>query len=283
MGYSISKFDEGKLPSLFHAFVNAFSENAVKFKPGYDQFKRRILEKLNINSSASVLIEHDEDGVVGFILHTVDRYEGVVTAYNGGMGIIPAHRGQKLSYQFYSQLLADFRNNNINKVLLEVITTNKPAIQLYESLGFRYKRQLKCFRLTKSLKTPAQKIEIIQSKEIKAEYQDFWSYHPTFLDSSNQLIHNLKNEIVLEAHQDHSLQGYIIFQPALGRISQLVVDQNNRGKGIGGALIQKAREMSDQKELTLMNIPEEEEGSIFALQKLGFKNEVDQYEMELII
>ncbi|MFT6865506.1 MAG: ribosomal protein S18 acetylase RimI-like enzyme [Cyclobacteriaceae bacterium] len=283
MGYSTIKFEENKLPELFKAFVSAFAENTVNFKPTIEEFRRRVFEKLNVEKSISELLIHDSDGVVGFMLHSTGIYNGVRTAYNGGMGIIPSHRGNKISQPMYENLFTEFRKQEINKVALEVITTNKPAICLYESLGFRYKRQLKCFRLIDKIEPAQSKIEIKSSEVLKPDYHSFWSYQTTFLDSNNQLAHNLKNETILEGYLNGHLAGYIIFQPTIGRISQLAIHPESRGHGVGKLLILKAREKSLQKNLTVMNIPEEEESSIKALQKIGFKNEVDQYEMELII
>ncbi|MFY0599903.1 MAG: GNAT family N-acetyltransferase [Cyclobacteriaceae bacterium] len=276
-------FERGNIDRLFSAFVDAFSGNQVHFNPPFAQFEKRIFHKLHIEDHISGLILDPADRVLGFALHTAGVFEGVRTAYNGGMGVVLDQRRTGLANFLLESTLPLLQKGNINKVLLEVITSNVAAIRLYESFGFSFRRELKCFKLYDSLKHQDEKIEIIQSDSLKEAYRSFWSFPTTFLDSTDHLKYNLENEHILEAHLDGILAGYIIFQPDLGRVSQLAVADGYRNKGIGKQLLQKAQILSDSKEITIMNVPEEQESTIVALEKMGFKNEVDQYEMELII
>lgn len=277
------KFEDHKIEALYDAFILAFMDNSVRFKPSFDQFSKRIFNKLRIEGNLSGLLVNEQDIILAFSLYTIEESEGVLTAYNGGVGVVPDQRRKGLARQLMEKTLSNLQKVGVNKVLLEVVTTNKPAIHLYESFGFGYKRQLKCFKTREMLKLNSEELEIKESVNLKPVYESFWTYPTTFLDSTNQLIYNLENEKILEAYQEEKLVGYVIFQPKTGRISQISVDEYYRNQGVGGYLLAAVQSLSEEKELTIMNIPEEQEPSIIALQKIGFKNEVDQYEMELII
>lgn len=270
--------------NLYEAFNQAFSGNSVSFKLTMEQFEKRILDKIHIQNNVSGILLDDSQRIIGFALHTISNIEGIQIAYNGGTGVIPSYRGKRVAGKLLGNTLRLLKERNVNKVLLEVITTNKPAIQLYESFGFSFKRQLKCFKLIEEIKSIENKrIKIKESSELKSTYESFWSYPTTFLDSSEHLKHNIANENILEAHLNGQLVGYIIFQPLIGRVSQLAVDRSFRNQGVAKSLISYAQQLCSQNHMTIMNVPEEQESSIVAIQKMGFRNEVDQYEMELII
>lgn len=103
------------------------------------------------------------------------------------------------------------------------------------------------------------------------------------LDSIEQLYFNLKNETVLEAIIEKQVVGYVIFQHKLGRITQLAVKKTYRQKGIGTRLISEIQNLSDVKPLAVINVEENEQTILYFLKKLGFKNQINQWEMELNI
>lgn len=279
MAYQFRFFQPSDIGSLYGAFVQAFSDYYVNFQPNIDQFYHRIFHKLNTRQDLSGLAFHDEE-VVGFILHTINQYEGVTTAYNGGTGIVPGRREQKLSSRLYEMILPRLKEQGAERIVLEVINTNDPAIGFYRSMGFEPRRTFKCFKTTRSYDVPAREgLTISRSFELKKDYQALWAFTPAFLDSSDQLKHNMANEIILEALQDGKLAGYVIFQPAIGRISQWSVGSAYRGMGVGLLLLQAAQALSRKKNITLMNIPENEQETIRRVEALGFVNEVTQHEM----
>jgi ribosomal protein S18 acetylase RimI-like enzyme len=282
MAYRFKTFEEADIDGLYHAFVKAFAANSVTFSPSAAQFERRMFDKLHIAPSISSLIL-DDSTIVGFILHTVGNYENKITAYNGGTGLIPDHRGSKRSYLMYERLIPSIQATGAQRILLEVNTTNEAALRLYKTLGFNTRKTLKCFKLHDQFEDESPDVNVVAVDVFDPVYETFWAYNPTFLDSIAQLAHNLKNEIILEAKINKLSAGYIIFQPNLGRISQFAVAPQWRNQGIGRALLFGAQTRCYQKKLTIMNIPENQKETIEVLLALGFQNEVDQFEMELII
>ncbi|MEP4532176.1 MAG: GNAT family N-acetyltransferase [Cyclobacteriaceae bacterium] len=283
MKYAIRLFGESDFEDLHRAFVDAFSSNAVRFQPKPEDFKKRIFNKLNISLESSVIAVNEHNDIIGFSLFTIGYYEGVKAAYSGGVGVIHGYQGKGLAARMFEYSLPLLQEQKVNKIMLEVVTTNQRAVRLYERLGFTYKNRLKSFKSKNQVKAISGEVKIRKAENWQAEYEKFWTFAPAFLDSSGHLTHNLPNETILEATISGRLCGYVIFQPGLGRISQIAVAETYRNKGVGTALISKSQELSINKEITIMNLPEDAEASILALQKMGFRNEVDQFEMELII
>ncbi|MEQ8583981.1 MAG: GNAT family N-acetyltransferase [Marinoscillum sp.] len=283
MNYAFRDFDESQFIKLHQAFIGAFSEYFVTFQPPLEQFRNRIFNKLHLLPSLSLMAWH-KDEMVGFMLHTVNVYQGKVTAYNGGTGVIPSHQRSHIATQLYEILLGRMRDQGtITRVLLEVVEQNTKAARFYESLGFQFTRVLRCFSLQGELPKISPDIEVKKSDLLKTEYLTHLSFQPSFLDSTSQLPHNLANEIILEARIGESLAGHLVFQPQNGRISRVAVHKDFRQQGVASALIQNALMRSGDPKLTVMNIPEDEHPTIEALKAMGFHNELNQFELELII
>lgn len=276
-------FQASEIDALYAGFLKAFSDYYVDFRPSPHQFRRRIFEKLHIAPEVSGLV-WEKNEVVGFILHTTGRYQGLETAYNGGTGIIPEKRNQKLGLKLYQMLLPVLKRKGVQRILLEVITKNAQAIHFYEAIGFQYKRLLKCFKTYSAYPLYSPKdLGIREVRTLNAEYAVFREFEPLFLDHAGHLMHNLKNEVILEVISGDQLVGYLIFQPRLGRISQMGIHQEFRDHGVVNALLGHAQAVAEIKNLTFLNVPEEAADTINSLENLGFQNEVDQFEMELII
>ncbi|SNS91971.1 Acetyltransferase (GNAT) domain-containing protein [Ekhidna lutea] len=274
---NIRLISEGDFEKLFHAFKAAFTDNAVKLQPTRDEFSYRIHKKLKFNMDISA-VGFDGNEMTGFILHSSNLYQGIPTAYNGGTGVLPGFRNQKMAEKMYEFLIPKIQAKFLARILLEVVEGNQKAISLYEKIGFTFKRRFHCYKLTETFKLDSD-ILITEGKisEVNFNFNDF---EPSFIDSSEHL--KIGNEKVLLAKDQSEVIGYVIMQPHLGRISQLAVSGFHRSKGVGEALV-SAAQAAAKKPLTIMNIPDDEFGFDAFLKKCGFQNQVNQYEMELII
>ncbi len=264
---------------LYQSFQLTFSSNQVNFSSSKDEFDIRIHKKLNIDYDLSAAA-FDGDKMLGFIMHTSNIYHGVPTAYNGGTGVIPGFRNQQTGEDIYRFLIPLIREKALVRILLEVIESNPTAIRLYEKLGFTVRRRFKCYKSDKDISTK-RGIEpgIIQLHEL---HNLFFDFEPSFIDSNTQLIFNAAHEKTLIVKIDGKTAGFLVFQPDLGRISQLSISKEFRRRGIGTALVATAQELST-KRLSIMNIPDDEYGFQYFLANCSFENQVNQFEMELIL
>lgn len=263
--------------TLYQTFKSAFSDHVVKLQPTREEFEKRLHDKLIMDKSLSAA-SFDGNQMIGFILHSSNVFQGVPTAYNGGTGILPGFRNQRLAEELYTFLIPKILSKCMTRVLLEVVASNESAIKLYEKIGFHFTRTFKCYRQTKKLSTAIDcTVERATIGEVDFRYGDF---DPSFLDSEAHLAD--ASEAVLVAREGDIMLGYLIFQPHIGRISQIAVRKDARQQGIGSALLLAAQNQSE-KPLTIMNIPEDQHGMHTFLKVCGFKNEVNQFEMELIL
>ncbi|MFT6881330.1 MAG: ribosomal protein S18 acetylase RimI-like enzyme [Marinoscillum sp.] len=269
------------LTDLHIAFNSAFSDYFTAFQPTADQFEKRIHNKLNILNELSI-VALDGSYIVGFVLHTLNYYQGKLTMYNGGTGVIPSHRKQKVASLLFEESMKKALQwpDKIERVLLEVVNNNHKAISLYESVGFGFNRELQCFMLDGKVNSQNSQIIIKQSFEFKEEYRAHLIFEPSFLDSSNQVVYNLVNETILEAWWKGELTGHIIFNPNLGRISQLAVNPLYRNHGVAKRMVARAQELSINK-LSLLNVPSDEIETIIALERIGFRKGLTQFELQL--
>lgn len=271
----VSKNDFQK---LYDAFCHAFSNYKVDFNLTPEEFDVRLHQKLNIDYGLSAAT-FDGDELIGFILHTANIYEGIPTAFNGGTGVIPGFRNQRTGEELYEYLLPKIAERSIPRILLEVIDSNEQAIRLYEKIGFTFRRKFLCYKLEDPIFF-ADLDDATKEGNVGHINEDFADFEPSFVDSKNQLLKG--SETVLVVEHDNEVSGYVAFQPISGRISQIAISQSHRKQGLGETLIKGVLNRT-KKKLTVINVPEDEYGFQIFLSKCGFENQVNQFEMELII
>ena len=284
---NIRLFSKDEVPQMYHAFIESFSDYPVSFEMNLEGFQKKFIEKLNLdfNCSAGAFIEGQ---LAAFVFSTINNYEGLKTAYNGGTGVLPSFRGRGFTPAIWDFLVPRFRAQDVKRCVLEVLTSNDRAIDIYEKIGFQKVKRFKCFRLLPYRYTAGYAgqglLEFRNADKPKwSEYSAFFDYSPSFIDSQAMVDQNLDNEDIIEAYQNDQLVGYIIFQSPIGRISHLAVSPEFRNEGIGTRLIGMAYKASRNKYLTVINLPENAKSAIRFLTNLGFENQLDQYEMSLFL
>ncbi|UXX80713.1 GNAT family N-acetyltransferase [Reichenbachiella carrageenanivorans] len=270
------------LVQMHRSFVEAFSSYQVSMKISKEAFDDRMLNKLNIRFDLSPGI-FSGDKLVAFIFQSVNAYEGELTAYNGGTGVIPGYTGQGLAATMYEYIFPKLKKEGIEKCVLEVLRDNASAIRSYQKAGFEQVKLFQCLMLKDGvLKTTAnQKIRVQEVSDFMvAEYAALATIKASWLDELSQIKYHLSKETILEHRVEGRLLGYLIFQPVNGRIAHLAVRSDQRGKGIATALVTRAHILSESKTLSILNIEMKEEGVINFFMKLGFQRDLQQFEMQ---
>ncbi len=275
----------GDLPKMYRSFKSSFADYSIPFSLTYPEFEKKFVEKLNINFGLSPAA-FDNDELVAFIFTSTNYYQGLYTAYNGGTGVLPEYRGNRLVTKLYNFSLPVFKAHNLKQCVLEVLTNNNRAIKAYEGVGFVKTKYYNCFKLdTGILDNTNQGYEgfKVAQKPNWVDYVRCLDHLPSFLDTESMINENLKNETVVEYRQNGSVLGYAIFQPVPGRISHLAVHREHRRQGIGTKLLSYIHASSKNQRLSIINIDRAAVGMKSFLIKLGFKNQIDQHEMVLPI
>jgi ribosomal protein S18 acetylase RimI-like enzyme len=283
--YEIRSLQPNDLRQMHRSFLEAFSGYPVPMQLSYSLFEKRILGKLNIRFDLSFGVFSGQK-LVGFIFHSLNNYKGVATIYNGGTGVIPGHRGHRLTRQLY-RAFQEKALLQAKRCLLEVITVNQVAIKVYEEIGFRKVGFYNCYKLNR----PLIPVELNQ-KEFRISggsfsrkdlYRKLDSLETSFSDTFDQLVYNIASETFVECVCNDKVVGYIVFQAESGRITRIAVDTGFRRRHIGSRLLYEAYVQSGRKNLTAINIPETAREIAGFLLNAGFENQVDQWEMELTL
>jgi ribosomal protein S18 acetylase RimI-like enzyme len=260
---------------LAQTFNDAFADYIVPIRLSEtDMLSKMAAENTSLQHSAGVF---NNNQLIGFILIGTDQLNGETIAYNGGTGVIPEFRGQKLTEQMYRFVLPRLAEENIHRHQLEVITSNIRAVPAYEKTGFVKTRIVTCF---KGQISPAEKdIAEIRREDFPDEsvIAGFRDFEPTYQNSWRAILRGHGQNKFLAARINGDLAGYIIYSEATARIRQFGVAHEFRGKGIGHQLFD-AVQRSTAKPLTIINVDDDRSATHF-LQNIGMEITVQQYEM----
>lgn len=266
---------------LHQTFLLAFSDYSIKMEMTESELAARLTRISHKPRLSGGILD---GGVLSaFIFTGIGAYQGKKTAYNGGTGVIPSHRGKGLGSKVYHALLERYAEQNIEQCLLEVITDNEKAVKLYKKLGFRISRLFKCYANPQKLdKVPANiPLQISQAESISWEkYQKFCTSTASWQNTQEAILRDINQELVLEAYSKTDLIGFIAFNPVNGKVSQLAVAPDFRRVKVGTNLIRSAQRMS-QKNCATLNVDEQDTAACHFFESLGFTNPIDQYEMIL--
>lgn len=260
---------------VLKVFNTSFSDYTVPFQLTLDQLKAKMhADKNALDVSVGVF---DQDQLVAFILHGIGPFNGKTTIYNGGTGVIPDKRGNGLTKRMYDFIIPILKAKGVDQLLLEVISSNIPAIKSYKKVGYSIVRTLACF--SGQVNVPPQ-ISEFRISEIPAI--DWSSWHtevqPSWQNSNFVLQSDQENQWTLGAFHKNQLIGYIIYTPTNKRIRQLAVHQAYKRRGIATLLIQHIA-ANYGKTMSCINVDTAHKPLINFFQSIGLNLTLEQYEM----
>ncbi|PSL50137.1 acetyltransferase (GNAT) family protein [Chitinophaga niastensis] len=216
-----------------------------------------------------------------FILHAPDNNEKPTVLYNGGTGVVPAYRGQHLIQKMYDQFIPVYQQQGIKKIILEVISTNLPAVKAYTNSGFHKTR------IIHSFKGHVNTGKIAADISIKENTAPDWSILSTFLDMAptwSNTTKSIQRETSFtgtwEAMINGQLAGFISVHRDTRRIRSIAVHPDFRRRGVGNALLQHVSTELDGQ-MSIINIDENFPEIGTFLKQAGFEHYISQYEMAL--
>jgi len=266
---------------LYKTFLEAFSDYVMPFALTEAQFRNHItLNGVDLDRTVGC---EEGDRLIAFSLNGFGRWNGKLTAYDAGTGVIPSHRRRGISREMFEMMMPPFAESGIEQFLLEVITTNTGAIALYERLGFRVVRELGLLQRDERLPTADSSsgfdIRSIDDPDWN-ELGSFWEAQPSWQNSIDAVKRSRDHKRILGAHADEKCIGYIVFSSIFGRISQLAVHPEYRDRDVGTALVLSMQtEMAEGFSMQVINIDKASTSAIEFFNKLGFYERLSQYEM----
>jgi len=269
----VKKLDTISIDSIIDCFLISFENYFVKMPTDRDYYVQRWkAAKVDFSLSYGMF---DDNQLVGFIIHAVDKRNNVITAFNTGTGVIPAYRGRRIVKAIYEYALGDLQDNGIEKTGLEVITKNEKAIKAYQGVGFKICKQYNCFEgHIKTQETAEFELKKIHLNEVDwshLPHQEYysWDFQKETLTSGQHVFYNI--------FLNQKPESYFIINPKTHRLAQL--DLLTDDKTAWARLFKGIQSISEN--VSIINVDTRLTDKIHHILEMGLEPTVDQYEMEM--
>jgi ribosomal protein S18 acetylase RimI-like enzyme len=270
------------IPTLHEAFLSAFADYQVNMQMSLDEFAFRLRrDGVDVEISAGAF---DGDQLVGFCLNGSGMWQGEATVYDAGTGFLPQYRGRGMASEMFRFMNPQLKERGFNQYLLEVLTTNEAAVNLYRRLGFTETRKLAVFRTPtplSSTRTPHEEIRLVEIPNW-ALYETFWSGYPSWQHSIEAAQRIADSTAIVEYHNEQNCVGYGVVTKSSGLIIQLAVDKTYRRHGVGRLLLKALQGcVVTSASIKVNNVDENLKETTAFFEAVGFKLVLEQYEMML--
>lgn len=279
-----SSLENINIELLHKTFIEAFSDYQVKIDLPFWKFRNMLLRR-GYNPEMSMGAFEDGE-LAGFILNGFREWNGKLTAYDAGTGVICKYRKQGITSNLIQNIKELLKSAEVKQYLLEVIQSNTAAFELYKKSGFEITREFKCFKSDKNKHIPDTKYKAEHVKKTDLndwiKVTEFWDFNPSWqnsLDSINA-VDTLCYSIV---RLGDAVAGYGVIDKKTGDIAQIAVDKNHRRKGIARSIIYDLMNYTESNEIDILNVDVRCKSMINFLYDSGFEDFVAQYEMMLIL
>ena len=260
---------------ILDCFLKAFENYYMKMPTDKEYHRQRWdAAKVDFNLSYGMF---DNEKLIGFIIHAIDKRFNIKTAFNTATGVIPEYRGRRIVKSIYDFAITDLRKNGIEKSSLEVITKNEKAIRAYKGVGFEICKEYRCYA-GKIISASEQKIELkkMPTKDYdwgKLPNQEVYSW-----DFQKETIIRGNYELY-EVISNNKLESYFIIHPEKKYLAQF--DLFIKSKEGWQRLFNAIGQVID--EVKIINVDSRLTEKIELIHSLKLQNTVNQYEMELKI
>jgi ribosomal protein S18 acetylase RimI-like enzyme len=275
------------LSVLHAAWLRAFSDYAVNMQTSEEDFRLRLTRDGFRDDMSMGIFRGDE--IVGFTLNGFDLCEGVPTAYDVGTALVPEHRGRRLAEGLFRDMFPRLKQRGVERYLLEVISTNRPAVSLYRKLGFAVQREFSVLMLDGDAETRERgRSDSIAVREIELPApeiaREFWDWQPSWQNSSASLSRSAGACVPFGAFAGGQLVGYGVVFPSNGNVAQLAVAKDDRRRGAASLVLRSLRrEVGDAKPLKMINVDSSAAGTLAFCAAHNFRLILNQFEMVKVL
>jgi len=263
--------------SLYECFLEAFSDYQISLQMTEQQFEQRIKrDGVEFELSAGAF---DDERMIGFYMNGRGIWQGKLTAYDAGTGVVPDHRRRGVAEKLFDFVAPRLKERGFTDYLLEVLTGNKRAVTLYRKLGFEQTRTLAVLHSNETVNTvvDVEGVSIrIMDEPDWAVFCAYWDGEPSWQNSTDAIERVRDRCEIMGAFADEKCVGYgVVFKPS-GILMQLAVAREFRRRGIGRRLLAA---LSGDKILRTNNVDEALEGTLEFYKACGFEIVLRQFEM----
>lgn len=269
----LKSLENTPITDIVDAFNQSFADYELPLQFTTETMEQKIrFEDIDLKYSVGAF---ENDKLVGFIFFGLDG----TTAWNGGTGVIPAYRGQKLTLRMLEYSYPILKAQRINHVLLEVLENNIGARSIYERAGFSITRKLHGYKGQISInKTHNYQIEVLTDPDFGmlsklCNFKFAWQQMDKRIQNRADIITTIcirdNNEIV----------AYMHFDAKASRVHQFGTAETHRRKGLASALFQYLAQNCTAP-ILVVNIEDASDANTF-IQSTGLAHLISQYEMAM--
>ncbi len=268
----IRNLENTSIKEIVECLLDAFSEYPVAMPSDPHFWKERWhIARVDRGLSYGVF---DKERLLAFIMNGIDKKGRHKIAFNAGTGVRSEARNKKWPFRMYKHSIPILKSQGVSRCELEVISSNKRAIHVYEQIGFKKIRKIDCFKGDIELKDDyAISVERINFDEFKKYRLDRVRYSWDFDDHALAMAKDKYSFFKITAKS--KLIGAFAIDELSGMLAQLYVlsqDDNHfdlLAKGI----------KSISNTIKINNIDTANRYLIDNLKRIGLNNHVSQYEM----
>lgn len=265
---------------IYQSFLKAFSDYQVSMNMTFPQFEI-MLKRRGFDPDVSVGA-FEGDTLVGFILNGCRMWNGKATAYDVGTGVVPDFRKQGITSRMLQTARQNFGKSEVEQYVLEVLTANTSAANIYTKNGFTVERELLCCQMDGG----ENRTDLLYQTERVMDpdwelFRTFWDYQPSWQNSIQSIEAVRENFNISAVRINNCIAGYGIIDKTTGEIPQIAVDKNWRNKGIGSSILADLMNQTSSNQIKILNIDTRSEAMLQFITAAGFQNTVNQYEMIL--
>ena len=272
---------------VYTVFIDAFSNYQIKLDMSFKKFEN-LMKRRSVDFSISTGI-FDSQKLIGFVLNGKRKIGSELVAYDSGTGMLHAYQGLKLSKKMLEENIKLLNKNNFDKYLLEVLTANEKAFNLYKGFDFAVTREFHCYKNTskcinKFKDNPDVSLRKVDFLQIDWKmFERFFDFDPSWQNSIVSIYEDQSKFNFIEALSKNKSIGYGVVELETGDIPLLAVNNESRNKSVGSMILRGLIGILQAQPLRFLNIPSDAENMNKFLRKHNFENFVQQYEMELNI
>jgi len=280
--FQIKNLSGTPVENIHEAFTDAFSEYEVKLDMPLEKLVE-MMKTRDLNPDYSVGC-FDGDLLVGFILTGYREINGQKVCYDGGTGVIKTYQRKGIGEMLLKELLLILREKHIDRFLLEVLENNTPAINLYEKHRFEKTRKLECYEIEKTeLRSVPDRgfgITVTNPATLIQNEEKYRLYPPTWQNEIQSVLNVNENYTCISLSCTSKILGYGFIHKTKGDIPQIGILEECKNRELEAHLMEELARHTIADKLVVLNV---EYGNYLSevLQKLGFKNFVNQWEMVL--
>lgn len=282
----------GSLPSeeLLSAFNDAFSDYQVSVTMTPEKIARLMRARsVELGRSYGVV---DGSRLVAFVLNGIRTIGGVLTAYDSGTGVRRRYQGRGLGRGLLAHSLGELAKFGCGRYVLEVLSENAGAIELYRKAGFHKTRTFHCYELAGddvawvSEDAPGARTGEGHSGVAAETIRPGWDRAVGHLRSSEPSWQNADAAVdamgdtcrLLMYKKDGELAAYAVVETNAGNLMQVGVVPGE--DWAGAAVIHAALAAAGSDKLRILNVDAEDQRLNEFLVSIGFKLTVSQFEMD---